>query len=367
MKKGYYIHFEGRQSIGVSKKMDMQLDEFRQHYLIEEINISYVKRNLAERLIGLFPSASISREYEKALDNIKDPDFIYARRTVCDRKYLRFWKTIKERYPNCKIIIEIFTYPYDKDDFAKWNAWPFLVKEWIYRPRLKKYIDRFVTYSSDKEIFGIPTFVTSNGIIVDDVRELAGKAVPGIIRLIGVAYMQRQHGYERVIEGMADYYRSGKTGYDITLKLVGDGPEKDRYKELVSRYGLADKDKVYDTTVGDELDDLYDDSDIGLAVFGMYKVGYKESVGAIKTRECFAKGIPMISGSPITWVDEDNEYVEIFDNSPEAVDMQRVISLYERVFGEGRDRKKTSDTMREYAQKNFSMKRALAPIIEFIG
>lgn len=27
MKKGYYIHFQGRQSIGVSKKIDMQIEE----------------------------------------------------------------------------------------------------------------------------------------------------------------------------------------------------------------------------------------------------------------------------------------------------------------------------------------------------
>ena len=28
MKKGYYIHFQGRESIGVSTKIDMQLEEF---------------------------------------------------------------------------------------------------------------------------------------------------------------------------------------------------------------------------------------------------------------------------------------------------------------------------------------------------
>ncbi len=27
MKKGYYLHFQGRQSIGVSRKIDMQLEE----------------------------------------------------------------------------------------------------------------------------------------------------------------------------------------------------------------------------------------------------------------------------------------------------------------------------------------------------
>ena len=55
------------------------------------------------------------------------------RRAVADRKYLQFWKKIKERFPQCKIIVEIFTYPYDKDEFAKWDAWPFYIKELLYR------------------------------------------------------------------------------------------------------------------------------------------------------------------------------------------------------------------------------------------
>ena len=99
MKKGYYIHFQGRESIGVSKKIDMQLRA--------------PDRSLVQRVFGLFPTASIARDYDEALKKLDSPDFIYVRRTVADRAYLTFWESVKERYPACKIIIEIFTYPYD--------------------------------------------------------------------------------------------------------------------------------------------------------------------------------------------------------------------------------------------------------------
>ena len=228
MKKGYYIHFQGRQSIGVSKKIDMQMEELGKFYEMQEIAVETPVRSLAWRVLGLFPVASITRDYKAALEQMDDPDFLYVRRTVADREYLHFWKQVKERYPNCRILIELFTYPYDKDDFGKWNAWPFYLKELLYRPRLKKYVDRFVTYTDDKEIFGIPTIRSANGINVDSVPQIAGAFQDGQINMIGVAFMQRHHGYERIIEGMREYYDGGQTPeLKIRLRLGGRAGEAD--------------------------------------------------------------------------------------------------------------------------------------------
>lgn len=128
MKKGYYIHFQGRQSIGVSKKIDMQMEELGKFSDMREIEVGTPPRSLLARVFGLFPTASITRNYEEAFAQLDNPDFLYVRRTVADRAYFRFWKKIKERYPHCLIIVELFTYPYDRDDFGKWNAWPFYLK-----------------------------------------------------------------------------------------------------------------------------------------------------------------------------------------------------------------------------------------------
>ena len=138
LKRGYYVHFEGRKIIGVSKKIDMQLEELRKTFYVEEIQVASVRRNLIKRILGLFPTASIKREYENALSQIEKPDFIYIRRTVADHDYIKFLGKIKEKYPSCKVLLEVFTYPYDRDDFGKWNAWPFYFKEKIYRSQLKK-------------------------------------------------------------------------------------------------------------------------------------------------------------------------------------------------------------------------------------
>lgn len=365
MKKGYYIHFQGRASIGISKKIDMQIEEFKKHCNIDELEVETYERTLCQRLLGLFPTASIARNYQKALEKLKDSDFLYVRRTVADKAYVRFWKEVKRKYPNCKIIIEIFTYPYDKDDFAKWNAWPFYIKERIYRKQLRRYVDRFVTYSPDKEIFGVPTICTTNGVNVENIEIVKGEYNENKITLIGVAYMQRHHGYERIIKGLKEYYTSKKNRYTIELLLIGDGPEKEKYMQLVDQYQLQDFVKFYPAMSGKQLDEMYDKSDIALASFGMYKIGIQK-MGALKTRECLAKGMPLITGCEIDVLDENYKYVKNFTNDKQIVDITEIVAFYEKIRKENRDKAAVADVIRRFAIQHVSMQSVMKPIIDYI-
>lgn len=366
MKKGYYIHFQGRTSIGVSKKIDMQIMEFSKYYDIREIEVETRKRSLVQRIIGLFPCCSIKRDYETALNIIQDPEFLYIRRTVADRDYISFLRRIKAIYPYCKIIIEVFTYPYDKDEFKKWNAWPFYFKEIIYRRRLKEYVERLVVYTEEKTIFGIPTICTMNGVDIESVSPVEGEYQENSITMIGVAYMQKKHGYERIIEGMKDYYRSGAVAYKIKLLLVGDGPQRHRYLELVQKYGLEEYIKFYPVTTGKQLDELYNKSDLALVAFGLYRIGFYGKISSLKVRECLAKGLPILTGSEIDVLDNNYKYMRVYPNTSERIDMFDVISFYESIREIGKSKKDVMNDIREYAIQHVSMGKAMQPIINYI-
>jgi len=366
IKKGYYIHFEGRESIGVSRKIDMQMEELSKRCDIRELEVCAPRRPLPERIAGLFPTMSIRRDYEQAFLQLEQPDFLYVRRTVADRAYLLFWKKVKERYPDCKIIIELFTYPYDRDDFAKWNAWPFYIKERIYRPRLKKYVDRFVTYTEHREIFGIPTIHSANGIHVSAVKQVEGAFHDGQVNLIGVAFMQRHHGYERIIEGLREYYSGGEPDFLVTLRLVGDGPEKARYQELVGKYRLERYVQFYPTLTGEKLDELYNESDIALISFGMYKLGFYGKMCALKSRECLAKGLPLITGCTIDVLPEGYPYARVFANDESAVDIGEVVAFYKQVRGMTGSKRELSDKIRQFAMEHVSMEAVMKPVIDYI-
>lgn len=368
MEKGYYIHSEGRTTLGVSKKIDMQLEEFGKFYEMEEREIKVIPRTLLQRVLGLFPTASIARDYESVLNGLDDPKFIYARRFTCDRKYLRFWKEIKKRFPDCKVILEIFTYPYDKDDFGKWNAWPFLIKEKLYRGKLKKYVDRFVTYSDDDVIFGIETIKTTNGVNVAAIPMVEGAYEDHTIRLLGVAYMQQHHGYERVIEGMHRFYEkqtAAKAEWNITLSLVGDGPEKGRYMQLVDKYGLQDRVSFYPVLDGAELEAMYEQSDVALISFGMYKLGIYEKLGALKSRECLAKGMLLASGCEIETLDADYPYAYISPNDASPVDMDGLIRFFETVTMQG-DKTENAERIRQFAFDHVDNSTVMRPILNYV-
>ena len=367
MKNGYYVHFDARLSPGVSKKIDMQLEEFGKYYTMKEVEVMTRKRSLLQRIVGLLPLESIDRDYTNALEQIVTPDFIYIRRTVADREYIRFLDNIKEKYPKCKIIIEIFTYPYNRDDFLKWDSWPFYIKELINRPKLKKYVDRFVTYSDDKEIFGIPTICTINGINVKKHKIVEGEYHENVIRMLGVAFMQRQHGFERVISGMHEYYEKNadKPKVKVELWLVGDGPEKSRYQAQTQKYNLEEYVTFFPNTVGKELDELYNQCDLALAAFGLYKVNVMGKISALKTRECLAKGMPLISGSPIDVLDEKFEYALIYSNDDTPLCIDEIVNFYQRIT-EGKTKGQVAQDIRRQTEGLIDISAAMKPIVEYI-
>lgn len=367
MKKGYYVHFQGRQSIGVSKKIDMQIEEFSRYYDMQEVDIKPQERSVLERILGLWPTASILRDYKEGLEKIVNPDFLYIRRTVADKAYVGFLRDVKRRYPECKIVIEIFTYPYDKDDFGKWNAWPFYIKECIYRPKLKWYVDRFVNYTDDEEIFGIPTIPTVNGINVTKIPTVSGSFQEGCLRLIAVAFMQRQHGYERIIEGINRYYTEKTHTCRVELALVGDGPEKAMYQRMVQKYGLQEYVKFYPTISGEKLDELYNQSDMALIAFGMYKVGVYGKMSALKSRECMAKGMLMLSGSEIDVLDDRYSFIRVVPNCKAPVDIGEVVDFFENVKQQYPDKVLLAEHIRGMAKEKVDMKVVMKPIVDYLN
>lgn len=177
--------------------------------------------------------------------------------------------------------------------------------------------------------------------------------------------MQRHHGYERIIEGLNDYYQRKNQKYVIRLLLVGNGPEKERYLELVKKYHLEKYVEFYTTISGKELDEIYDKSDIALASFGMYKLGFYGKLGALKTREYLSKGMPVITGCAIDVIKDDYPYAKLFSNDNKVVDMAEVIEFYEKI-KKGKSKQAVAESIRNYAHNNVSIESAMRPIIDYI-
>lgn len=365
MKKGYYIYVENCGSSGVKRKIEMQINALSSRFDMKELMIKTTDRSLIGRIMGLFFWNSIVREYQAALEELESPDFVYIRRTYVDKMYLDFLKDIKKKYPMCKIIIEIPVYPYKKEMLSYWYTIFMYVKEMIYKHKYKECIDRFVTYSDDDEIFGVPTIRTMNGVNVESVTPLQPSTnyKPNEIHLFTVALLARHHGYERVITGLYEYYQVERNR-EVYFHIVGDGPESKKYRNLVRKYKLEKYVVFYGSKLGTELDELYNIADAGLAAFGVYKDGFSK-LSTIKAREYLAKGLPVILGAEDDLFSGDVKYGLTFPNNATPVEIEKIVEYLDDLYSH-KDKRLVHEEIRNYAYQHADNEVTLLPVMEYI-
>lgn len=366
MLNGYYIYF-GTKSAGVENKVNNQIKELSKFGQCTKIIIEKDHRSTAaEKVIRSFPTVSLGYKFDLYLAMIKSPDYIYIRRTTVDSGLICFMKDIKNMYPKCCIIWELPVYPYFKDSYCNnikhfARMFPLYIKDVIYRNQLQGYVRFISTFSDFNRIFGINTLKIRNGICVDDVLPITSDQ-DDIIDIISVAMMSPHHGFERLIKGIADYYQSGGER-KIKYHAVGYGSQLEMYKELVKKYSLEDIVVFYGKKTGSELDQLYEKADLAVASLGLYKKGI--TVGSfIKTGEYLAKGLPMITGSPVDVLDSNDYklFVE-FPNDASPIDINKVVSFYDSIY-KGNNRAEVINTARNYAYQKVDMKVAMKSVTD---
>ena len=139
--------------------------------------------------------------------------------------------------------------------------------------------------------------------------------------------MHPWHGFDRVIAGMANYYRTHTDTHDykVYLNIVGFGvPELvDSYKKDVAKHQLEKYIIFHSALYGKELDAVFEQSDMG--------IGSRSGIDKIKTlknREYAARGIPFVYSE----TDDDFEHQPYIlkaapDDSP--LDIEKVIRFYQ--------------------------------------
>ena len=366
---GYYIYY-GTDSDGVDRKIDMQINEFEKYLSVKKLKLSRPDvKGIVKKLYQSIPVVAFNYNYDLVLSEIVDPHLVYIRRGIIDSGLIHFLKNLKERFPLCIVIMEFPVYPYYKEGLSRgfrnsMRMIPIYTKDLIYHGKLKKYVNYVSTFYEGSYIYGIPTLRIFNGINVDTIIPIKSP-LDDTIDLFSVALMAKHHGFERVIKGLSDYYKSGGTR-DVKLHLVGYGPEKPYYEKLVAQYGLNNRVLFYGRKVGSELDDIYEKADIAIASLAIYKLNLQ--VGSfIKTGEFLSKGLPIITGCPVDILDHSEfDYFLEFENNENPIDIDRIVQFYDDIY-QKKPRKTVVEEIRKYAYKMVDMSVALKAVTDIIG
>lgn len=363
--KGYFIPFGARSILSVDKKINMQIRQLSAIGDVEEVDVKIAKKGMLRYALSVLPFMSLPWDYTEAYEKIEDPDYLFIRRSGADGSYIKFLRYIKRKYPNCKILCEIATYPYIGEMFRNFRGWLLILKELYNQIYLKRYVDRFITYSSDDRILGVQTIRIMNGVEVASVREVSDRDIDvETINMIAVAMMQKSHGYERVIRGLKKYYDDGGRR-KIVLYMIGEGKEKVTYQKLVRELHLENSVVFCGRMIGKELDLIYDKADIALSIFGAYKAGIKTS-SALKTREYLAKGLPIVSGcSEDACSGRQFKYYLEYPNNSEDVDITRLVEFYDTIYTKD-NKREVVEEIRKFAYEVVDMKKTMAPVVKYI-
>lgn len=371
-KNGYYIYFgTATEFLGVQKKIDNQVKILNTVCDCRKIVVPREETDVIKSIMWRMPFGSFGRRYEYAFDQIQingEPDFLYIRFVPLDRTFIRFLEELRKRYSSAKIMLEIPTYPYKGELLHNLAMVPFYFKDIFYRGQVKRYVDRIVTLTDDRVIFGIPTIHIMNGIIVDDIPMVSGRNVSerGGVNLIAVALMRRAHGYERCIQGLARYYQRNPDRR-IEIHFVGEGEEKEYYQSLVSQLHLEEYVFFYGSQAGKELDLIYNKADVGLGFFGLYK-DRMDTISSLKSVEYLAKGLPVASGciEDVMRYTDGEKFFKIFPNDKSAIDIKEIVNFYDSVYNNNRDRNSVHKEIRTFARKTVDMSVVMKAVMQYI-
>lgn len=229
---------------GINKKIMEQIATFRRFgFQVEAVyrkNDSqlYCHNGQSERRIAnnmKRPYKVAASKYLRKYVRDKHYDGAFIRYVYGDWQFQRLLKVLKEK--KIPVVIEIPSYPYDIELVDTFENRIVLLLDKIYRKKLKYYVDRIMTFSNDKKIFGVPTIQTMNGVNFDKIRMISpNEMYSNKINIIAVANLAIWHGFDRLLEGLGEYYHN-KGKRDILFHLVGDGKELQSYHAIVDKWG----------------------------------------------------------------------------------------------------------------------------------
>lgn len=306
-------------------------------------------------------STRFTRELLKAIED-GETDVLYIRKDILDNSFCRFLSVIKDKFPKIKIVMEIPTYPYDLE-WSSLKDLPMLLKDRSVRNRMRENIDLIATLTDDKMIWGIRTVRIDNGIDCDRIKKRRKiNTSQNEIHLLGVAIVEKWHGYDRVIRGIAEYhYQEKPNDKEIYFHIVGDGSQIPYLKQMAYELHVEKYIIFHGAMFGEKLDDMFDRADIGIGVLGLFRRNSNMAC-TLKHREYMSRGIPFIYSGKDELVERGNpKWFCKFENEDSPIQMNDVINFYDSCAG---NELEITEQMYNYARENMSWTQQMKKVID---
>lgn len=337
--KALFLIFHGfGKTSGISKKIHYQVKALKECGL--DIRICYydIASNGNRRWmvddetitdLGYGMSAKFRKRYDyKAISDYvlqENIGFIYIR-SYHNANPFTIHMVKKMRSHGAKVVMEIPTYPYDQE-YTTRSVFKLLIDR-TFRRRLTAALNGIVTFSNEKCIFGKQTIRISNGIDFDAIpMKKQINDTTHEIHLLGVAEVHYWHGFDRLIHGLVEYYRTNPE-YKVYFHIVGPlfgKREREAILPVIRDNRLESYVILHGPLHGKELDALFEKADLAIGSLGRHRSGITY-IKTLKNREYAARGLAFIYSE----TDEDFDHMPYVckalpDESP--IDIPKLIDF----------------------------------------
>ena len=294
-------------------------------------------------------------------------DVVYVRYCGTNGSNLAIYRRCKQQ--GMQVVLEIPTYPFKQELGRSVKGRLIYLLNQIYNSQLKRYVQSIVTYNDVEFIYGIQTIKISNGVKVEDYR-LGRYRNSETLNLIMLGTLEKWHGYDRILAGLAEYYKKEKEKEKengaarekvIKLHIVGTGVEMDNYRTFVNEHQLTPYVTFHGIKGGDELDAIFAESDLGINSIGCHRKGVTE-LSTLKSREFMARGLPFVYSAKDTVLKGDEFFALKIPEDDSTVDMEQLIGFHE---GLGQ-RKDITESIRQFAKEQVSWEGQMKKVLDNI-
>lgn len=263
----------------------------------------------------------------------------------------------------CKILIEHNTI--EQNEFKLHSDYNNLFLDRLVGNILRRQSDGFVCVTNEISNYELrrisnphkPHITIGNGINVYSIRLRKPVNFTGDeLDILCVGNVNKWHGYDRLIKGVARYNGNTK----IRIHIVGEGKEISNLQKLANDFKLEDVLKFYGFLAGKALDEVFDRCHIAVGTLGIHRLGMAQA-SVLKVREYCARGIPFMNGTFDPDFPEDYPYLINVPQNEDAVDIETVINFLNNISSY----MQACRDMREYAVKNLDWHFKMAKIAKF--
>lgn len=339
--KALFLLFHGfNPANGISKKIKYQVDALKLCGIDTKLCYLQEQNGRKQRMID----SNILCDYGgglkgKLLKRIEYDSIIrYALKEKLDFIYIRSdhnanpfttWMIYKLRKMGIKIIMEIPTYPYDQE-YTGFNVRKLFIDK-SFRYLLAKQLSYIVTFSDLKKIWGVPTIQISNGIDFNQINLKQNiNDTTNELHLIGVAEIHYWHGFDRLVQGLANYYTMSPI-YKVYFHLVGEfagNQEKNKIIPLIQQNNLDNYVILHGMKHSMDLDLVFEKADMAIGSLGRHRCNISH-IKTLKNREYASRGLPFIY-SEIDDDFEDKPYIMKVKADESPISIPLIIDFYNK-------------------------------------